>query len=546
MLLVLAVSLSFGSLHRTARLRNLPTRRKWYMCDIQTGEEDWRDVRARLVAQERLESQPNTQVGDSARESPSEKGFMYESPLIEQGSVILGGTQQEFGFALRQQYFHKSVMLLLQHDDSFTKGIILNRPSALELNGWRVWFGGDVAEGGTFHGFEGKGPREIVCLHSLQTKAASRLSMPVIRGVSHTTLEGALELVKKGEACKTDFWLFVGYAGWAPKQLQSECERDSWYLASADSAVLLRELLRQGTELPPPSAGEAIAGDGLQTWERLMRSIGKSDEVERTRQSLEDRMLKEWVALHLLPRQPSSRSAADTASSSLLPQKPTGLVLRSGRNTTEFLLDEQYLHKALLLLLHETNQGVCICVVLNRPTANAVQLNLPGRPRRHILFGGDARLRAGGLDVDSNGLLWLHRKPELGGTAIGDSQIWRVSSTKAATSIKEGEAHLADFLIVGGAVAWEREVMLRLLADSDLEPVPGAQRLWNQVWALADAADGTAADIPGSKLSDGTIPWWVATQLVDKPNDGESEQSQLPSMQALPPSGLADEALQEW
>ena len=75
------------------------------------------------------------------------QGYVYESPLIEQGSVILGGTQQEFGFALRQQYFHKSVMLLLQHDDGFTKGIILNRPSAYELDGWRVWFGGDVAEG---------------------------------------------------------------------------------------------------------------------------------------------------------------------------------------------------------------------------------------------------------------------------------------------------------------------------------------------------------------------------------------------------------------
>jgi hypothetical protein len=38
-------------------------------------------------------------------------------------------------------------MLLLQHDEGFTKGIILNKPSAYEIDGWRVWFGGDVAEG---------------------------------------------------------------------------------------------------------------------------------------------------------------------------------------------------------------------------------------------------------------------------------------------------------------------------------------------------------------------------------------------------------------
>lgn len=52
-------------------------------------------------------------------------------------------------------------------------------------------------------------------------------------------------------------------------------DRDSWYLAAADSSVLLRELLRQGTELPPPSAGVAAAGDGLATWEGLMRAIGE-------------------------------------------------------------------------------------------------------------------------------------------------------------------------------------------------------------------------------------------------------------------------------
>ena len=138
---------------------------------------------------------------------------MYESPLIEQGSVILGGTQQEFGFALRQQYFHKSVMLLLQHDDGFTKGIILNRPSAYELDGWRVWFGGDVAEGelatcdcccaaraptadaralayagAMFRGAsEAKGEREIICLHALTSESAARLSMPIIKGVACTS-----------------------------------------------------------------------------------------------------------------------------------------------------------------------------------------------------------------------------------------------------------------------------------------------------------------------------------------------------------------------
>jgi hypothetical protein len=57
--------------------------------------------------------------------------WAYDSgKVIEKGAVILGGVEQDFGFGLRQQYFHKAVILVLDHDENrFTKGIILNRPS---------------------------------------------------------------------------------------------------------------------------------------------------------------------------------------------------------------------------------------------------------------------------------------------------------------------------------------------------------------------------------------------------------------------------------
>ena len=159
---------------------------------------------------------------DQQGESESDSSFVYETPLIERGTVILGGTQQDFGLA-RQQY-HKSVMLLLQHDESFTKGIILNRPSALEIDGWRVWFGGDVAEGGLFHQGQARkrsislSEREIVLLHALSGEEVDRLSLPIIKGVQQTSLDAAKALIAAGKAKREDFWLFVGYAGWAPQQ----------------------------------------------------------------------------------------------------------------------------------------------------------------------------------------------------------------------------------------------------------------------------------------------------------------------------------------
>ena len=238
-------------------------------------------MRAQLIAQE-----------SQADGTSASGGYAYESPLIEQGTVLLGGTKMEFGFALRQQFFHKSVMLLLQHDESFTKGIILNRPSALEVEGWRLWCGhGQVAEGGLFVGAAAaKGELEINALHSLDHPRADELSTRVIKGVSYTSLEGAKELVAAGIAAKGDFWVCAGYSGWAPGQLQMECDdRGSWcltlplaahlalarprltllasrYMASADSGTLLKELLQQASALPPPSEGAAAVGDnGIST-----------------------------------------------------------------------------------------------------------------------------------------------------------------------------------------------------------------------------------------------------------------------------------------
>ena len=213
----------------------LPTPLRRAHIGMAAGDDlDWREMRARLVAQ--------------AAGQEAAAGFAYESPLIEQGTILLGGTKQEYGFALRQQFFHKCVLLLLEHNEGFTKGIILNRPSALELDGWRVWCGhGQVGDGGLFVGADAvKGELEINCLHALEGVLADRLSTRVIKGVSYTDLDGAKELVAAGVAQRSDFYVCVGYSGWAPGQLQMEVEqRDSWYLAAADSGTLLEQLLRQ-------------------------------------------------------------------------------------------------------------------------------------------------------------------------------------------------------------------------------------------------------------------------------------------------------------
>lgn len=499
------------------------------------------------------------QQGQQAGQEPSlasqpaqpEPGFAYESPLIEQGSVILGGTEQQFGFALRQQYFHKSVMLVLSHDKSFTRGIILNRPSGREIDGWRIWFGGDVAEGGTFH-MAGerdelglmRSQREINCLHSLTGDQVDRLSVPVIKGVSYTSLEAAETLVKEGVAKKEDFWVFVGYAGWGPGQLQGEVERDSWFLAAADSSVVLNTLLQQATKLPVPDAA-VVPSDGIDTWERLMNSIGRSAEVVRTRGSLPDRTLGEWTREHLsaelaqrkaaLPEvlSPASQVDADVQERKSF----EGMILRAGQGTRRFVLKDQFLHKGIVLVIHQTVAGICIAVVLNRATVNLVEFKLDGRPRRCINFGGENRLNNAEMErqlgIDKNGLMWLHHDRELGGRELAGSGVYQVPPMQAVGKIKAGEASIKDYLLVSGVMVWRREWLEERIAAADFEPVPDARALWPQVWALADASNLGRK----GQLSDGSALWWAAGQLERGVDFG---------VQAAPPTTLADETLKEW
>lgn len=182
-------------------------------------EDDWRTFRAKLVMSEggttssssSTENENTYNMDDSDLDGfgalfsdnssapatlsspPSLPGFTplepsqwayYSGKVIEQGAVILGGVEQDFGFGLRQQYFHKAVILVLDHDEStFTKGVILNRPSNRVLEDdvnvglqWKVWFGGDV------QGLDSLLP-DIVCLHSLRSKEAMDVSVSVMKDI---------------------------------------------------------------------------------------------------------------------------------------------------------------------------------------------------------------------------------------------------------------------------------------------------------------------------------------------------------------------------
>eukprot|EP00438_Fugacium_kawagutii_P001890 Skav201622 [mRNA] locus=scaffold3582:5170:7285:+ [translate_table: standard] len=202
----------------------------------------------------------------STSSSSSSTEWAHSTPVIEKGSILMARPGDTF--AQRQQYFHKSVVLVIKHDDAGDMGIIINRPSGfntaqLGLKGpsWNIWFGGDC-EG--IRDAHVRGIRSF-CLHVRDDFAS--MSKEVTRGVYLISFEKAQDLVAAGQAQTSDFMLFLGYCGWIRNQLQGELNVGVWKMASVDSRVIVRELREETLELRQlPSLG---LDDGVGLWRHL-------------------------------------------------------------------------------------------------------------------------------------------------------------------------------------------------------------------------------------------------------------------------------------
>jgi len=474
------------------------------MSDV-LNDRDWRAFRAKLVMSENEStvasgvdySSLDESVADSKvqelDDDPDARAFAALDPtiwaydtgnVIEQGAVILGGVEQSFGFGLRQQYFHKAVMLVLEHDERFTRGIILNRPSSRtildededtgRITQWKVWYGGDV------QGL-GSGMMEVVCLHSLQSDAAIEVSTTVINEIRRTSFGDARELVAKGLARPSDFWTFAGYAGWGPNQLAEELERKSWYMVATDSQTLLQQMANQAQGQDPRNAG-------LDTWTLLMGMIGKSDIAKKKSDEFDDLMLKEWAREHLLVDVEKSsydaklRSAPSTNDISnidpidrVIQQAaanakgeyvgPGMLVRGSSADRSPYLLSKQELHKSIVLIVTD-DEKLTTGAILNRPSSRGVQLQIiskiTGSKKEVVIplrYGGEYSIRGG----DQSTLFWFHCSKMLQEKNVGSplginnpKGVWRCSAEEASSAIAEGSAEPTDFIVVSGLSIWTK------------------------------------------------------------------------------------------
>ena len=485
-----------------------------------TSWSDWRDFRARLVLRERGSDSQQRDVNNddddnNNNNNSTQPHWAYDAgQVIEAGSIILSSIDQDFGYGISQQYFHKSVILVLEHDEHmFTKGIVLNRPTNVILqdddliyekqspaastslrmnnknikNQFRLWYGGEVRwllDSSRIcndnDDDDYSDTPEFTCLHALQNEAALRVSETVLNSshsvVQWTTFPAALQLIEQGHATSDDFWLFAGYVGWSAGQLQDELERHSWYMVAADVETLWDELLNlqqqasnslhlcrfdhNGNNNDDSITTTTTIAPGVDTWERLMKRIGRGDEAcSRDENDFDDLMLREWTRKNLILDDLESTSEKDSVATESLPvlgSFPAGTLLRgSSLEHSPFLLSEQVFHKSILLVIKD-DKDCTVGVILNRPLPDKMELD--GRVTSIPLrYGG----RFGVQGQNEKPTVLFHFSSKLRSADIGSplglhDGIWLCTLEEVCAALYSGLASEKEILCVRGLTVWSK------------------------------------------------------------------------------------------
>jgi len=461
--------------------------------------------------------------------------WLYDTGLlIEKGSIVLSRVESTRACPdLDQPYLHKCVVLLVEHkQDEVTQGIILNRPTDLRLDRhgtvtyrydsedntlrleefneeyksarkneeWRMFFGGEIdtlqhdddeeeeVELEYFDRYDHDHDDEtvIVCLHNISSPSALQVSETILPGVYMTSHQAARSLIASGDASPESFYLFYGFCGWDPDQLQTEVQNGSWYLASTDPQTLWNHL----AILREENYDTRLAGVAM--WEHLIQKLGKTQEVQQTTKTMTradnnheqfpDLMLHEWVTqtLAATPDRASAYAALDDASiyralhaADRPPVQPGSLLRGASMPESPYLLDSQFLHKSTVLVLQE-NDKASIGMVLNLPTSQVYSLPINNSTAAEftIRYGGTSNFATaseGDNDdqehqEEEEAMVWLHcsaglkylrtGKPLVAGDENG---VWTCTQDQVAQAIDLGFAAPDDFMLVKGFCQWHKE-----------------------------------------------------------------------------------------
>lgn len=152
-------------------------------------------------------------------------------------------------------FFHRSVVLLVHHDEDGSLGFIVNRLTALSiaevLQAMDIEWGGDAEELTRFGG--PVQPQLGTILHRGSVLVPSPTSAEVVPGLVLT--QDVDDLARLAVAPPADLRLVLGYAGWGEGQLIEEILRNDWVVAPVDLEIVFADQPESAWESALETAG---------------------------------------------------------------------------------------------------------------------------------------------------------------------------------------------------------------------------------------------------------------------------------------------------
>ncbi len=136
--------------------------------------------------------------------------------------------------SLKDFYFRQSVVLLAEHNEDGTFGVIVNKPIEVRLD--------EVIKG--FSGFDYPvylgGPVKTDSIFFIHTIPEIENSLRIMDGLFWGgDIDVIRNMMEAGEMRETQIRFFLGYSGWNPDQLDREIGEKSWVLSQASVSEVI-------------------------------------------------------------------------------------------------------------------------------------------------------------------------------------------------------------------------------------------------------------------------------------------------------------------
>jgi putative transcriptional regulator len=143
---------------------------------------------------------------------------------------------------MKDPRFAEAVIYMVKHDADGAFGLVINRPMAKgPFEDLLKGFGAEIegAQGEVLIHYGGPvSMQQGFVLHSDDIMIES--SMKVVNGIAMTADVKMIEAMARGKGPSQSL-VMLGYAGWAPGQLEMEVKADSWFVIPGDKSLVFGE-----------------------------------------------------------------------------------------------------------------------------------------------------------------------------------------------------------------------------------------------------------------------------------------------------------------